>query len=423
MDDRVRIFVSYKHDDEDYSGDETIFKELLRFMKASIERVGGEFWTDRQIAPGDTWDDEIRKALAASDIAILMVSQGYLSSPYINDVEIATMLERRAKDGLILLPVLVSPSTWEEHEWLAQTQFMPGRGKTIEGDFKEPGERKKVYADITRAVKERVLAVKAKKAQTGGKAQAAAATTPPQETAPATKPKSHSKKKSAKSAPAAPPAPATSVATDEPLITNQINILSTSGLARARLLNAIAGMNLIPEESALLENCTLQLRGASAPRLSLRFTDGTEEASSGDAATLRAAFENAEELQAAEIAYPAPLLQAYHFIAYPVGLDTSFVTQVAVSTVPTLVLITSPADISKSALRALQPVMDSICILIADTQQGRSRHQRAQMRDTLLAEAKAVTRAAFPYIYAVSLTEDDNAAALQAVSGFLKAKD
>src|SRR5438445_4963467 len=68
---KVHIFVSHKH----HQDDDKILTELLDFMSGAVDAAGSEIWTDRLIIVGDDWDQEIHKALAAADIAVVLVSQ------------------------------------------------------------------------------------------------------------------------------------------------------------------------------------------------------------------------------------------------------------------------------------------------------------------------------------------------------------
>jgi hypothetical protein len=51
MPDTVKVFVSYSHQDVAYLKDDP----LLGFLK-DLEKEGVDFWTERQIHPGELWN-------------------------------------------------------------------------------------------------------------------------------------------------------------------------------------------------------------------------------------------------------------------------------------------------------------------------------------------------------------------------------
>jgi len=67
--DSIRVFVSYSHADSAYLKP----NGLLGYL-SGLEREGFEFWHDRRLVAGDAWDSEIKKAVADSDIALVLVS-------------------------------------------------------------------------------------------------------------------------------------------------------------------------------------------------------------------------------------------------------------------------------------------------------------------------------------------------------------
>lgn len=139
----IRVFVTYSHQDEAYLETDS----LLGFLKG-LEREGFEFFTDRQIVTGRPWDQDIKQAIARTDVVLALVSQAFLDSEYCRNVEIERFLQARRAGGTVILPVILSPCDWRSHPWLAETQARPRNGRTIESDFRDPGERKQVFLDV-----------------------------------------------------------------------------------------------------------------------------------------------------------------------------------------------------------------------------------------------------------------------------------
>ncbi len=142
----IKIFISYSHMDALYLDKDSLFG----FLKG-LERDNIEFWTDRELKAGELWDQEIKNQIQACDIALVLVSQGFLDSDYCRNVEIETFLAGTKH----LFPVILSPCDWKRHAWLASRQFLPGGNQTIEEHFRDEGERKRLFLKIREQLLER----------------------------------------------------------------------------------------------------------------------------------------------------------------------------------------------------------------------------------------------------------------------------
>jgi hypothetical protein len=122
------IFISYAHADEPESPVEGEIKWLtfvLGFLKPAVKHGLIEFWVDRHMRGGATWDEEIDKKLRECDIFVLLVSRHSMASDYIVDKEVAIIRERqRNGEDVHFYPLLLShtpkaglarevdPTTW-----------------------------------------------------------------------------------------------------------------------------------------------------------------------------------------------------------------------------------------------------------------------------------------------------------------------
>ena len=102
-------------------------------------------WDDHDIAAGQdkffALDDQLRRAA----IAVCLISADYLASPFIMDSEVNYLLERRQRDGLLLVPILVRPCVWKAVPWLKRLEMIPRDGKAVSTDFK--GREDEVFAE------------------------------------------------------------------------------------------------------------------------------------------------------------------------------------------------------------------------------------------------------------------------------------
>jgi hypothetical protein len=148
----IRVFVSYSHQDAEYV-DEKKGKSLLAYLRGTLEDEGFSFWWDARLNAGDLWDDVIRKELEAADIALVLVSQYFLSSKYCKDVEAKTFVARRKAAKMVVFPVIVASCEWDRHEWLKSTQFEPREGQTVETHYTERGPREELYLKILKQLR------------------------------------------------------------------------------------------------------------------------------------------------------------------------------------------------------------------------------------------------------------------------------
>ena len=72
---------------------------------------------------------------------LVLVSQAFLNSRYISEVEVAEMIQSLGARGLRVYPVLLRKCDWKTRAWLAGTQAQPRDGKTVEDNYKTRAAR------------------------------------------------------------------------------------------------------------------------------------------------------------------------------------------------------------------------------------------------------------------------------------------
>lgn len=111
-----KVFISYSHKDE-------AWKDRLQTQLAVLQMQGLlSVWEDRQIEAGDDWYPEIEQALNSADVALLLISANFLSSKFILGEEIPRLLERRKKEGIRVIPLILKPCPWRKVGWLSAMQ-------------------------------------------------------------------------------------------------------------------------------------------------------------------------------------------------------------------------------------------------------------------------------------------------------------
>lgn len=145
----VRVFVSYTHSDAAYVADDS----LLGFLEGLADE-GFIFWHDERLRAADQWEARIRDELDRADVALCLISQSFLTSEYIQTVEVPACLQARRDRGLRIFPIILSPCDWQAHAWIADTQFWPRDGQTIESDYRDKADRDALYLAILQDLRE-----------------------------------------------------------------------------------------------------------------------------------------------------------------------------------------------------------------------------------------------------------------------------
>ncbi len=122
----AKVFISYSHLDEGWK--ERVVKQLK-----VLADLGLEVWDDRRIQAGADWEKDIETALRSCDAALLLISADFLTSAYITTKEVPALLERREKEGLLVIPVILSPCQWQRKLWLKPIQARPKAEEGLSG--------------------------------------------------------------------------------------------------------------------------------------------------------------------------------------------------------------------------------------------------------------------------------------------------
>ena len=107
---RDKIFISYSHLDADW------LPLLEKHLKPFQDRVEISPWADNQIKPGQRWLTEIRKAIAETRAAVLLVSANFIASDFIMKQELPLLIEESENGELTILWIPLKPSAYKHTE-------------------------------------------------------------------------------------------------------------------------------------------------------------------------------------------------------------------------------------------------------------------------------------------------------------------
>jgi hypothetical protein len=115
---KLKIFISYAHEDEAMKND--LDKHLISLKRSDKIDV----WQDRMLMAGTEWDSTIKKELEEADIILLLISVDFISSQYIWDKELKTALQKHENGTARIIPVILRECDWQDMPF-AKLQALP----------------------------------------------------------------------------------------------------------------------------------------------------------------------------------------------------------------------------------------------------------------------------------------------------------
>lgn len=124
----IQIFYSYAHTDD------KLRKKLETHLSVFKQNGYIKNWSDSMIDAGENWNNAINENLMNADIILLLVSAAFLSSEYINSIEVSTALDRHRKGETIVIPIILRDVNWKQAPF-ADLQALPSGGKAVTGAY------------------------------------------------------------------------------------------------------------------------------------------------------------------------------------------------------------------------------------------------------------------------------------------------
>lgn len=97
----IKLFISYSHRDE------KLCRDLQKHLSPLITAKIIDSWYDRIIEPGLKWHNEIEETLHNSNIILFLLSKDFLSSSYINNIEVKIAMEMHNTGKAIVVPIML----------------------------------------------------------------------------------------------------------------------------------------------------------------------------------------------------------------------------------------------------------------------------------------------------------------------------
>ena len=130
---KAHIFISYAHEDKEWvlegPGNIHLIPRIRRHTSPDAE-----IWFDEGLVIGEKWDEEIHNHIVQSHIAILLISESFVSSDYIVNKELVWIKEQLEKNDMKIVPLLIGNITEKSKriiDWIYQRQIHPSETQPL----------------------------------------------------------------------------------------------------------------------------------------------------------------------------------------------------------------------------------------------------------------------------------------------------
>jgi tetratricopeptide (TPR) repeat protein len=151
----VKIFFCYAHEDED------LLNKLKRHLWP-LQRQGLiAVWHDREILPGENWEQTIDLHLSTADLFLLLISPDFMASDYCFGKEMQQALARHKAGTCRVVPILLRPTFWEDAPF-RDIQLLPTDARPITLWPDRDLAYQNVVTEISRIIKDLPISLQTK---------------------------------------------------------------------------------------------------------------------------------------------------------------------------------------------------------------------------------------------------------------------
>ena len=134
---RTKAFISYSH------GDAEILDRVRGHISAYPD-MECLIWDDRRISAGTRWRNSIAREIGMAKVALLLISQDFLDSDFIQHAELPKLLEDEERDGLVVFTLFLDECNLAAVPYLQALQSLNSPSRPL--DRMTEQERKDLYS-------------------------------------------------------------------------------------------------------------------------------------------------------------------------------------------------------------------------------------------------------------------------------------
>jgi hypothetical protein len=154
----IRIFVSYAREDKRWFQLDDPYG-LIPWLEDSLRKLDVIFWHDSNLVPGN-FTARIVEEIDEAQIAVLLVSQAFLNSRYIEETELPRIKAHMREGRLEVVPILVGACAWDEDDFLRNFQILPGKPTPLLKYIKSEADWDEVRFEILDGLKKLVKRIR-----------------------------------------------------------------------------------------------------------------------------------------------------------------------------------------------------------------------------------------------------------------------
>ena len=151
----IKLFYCYARKDKPLRDELEIH---LSWLKRRYQLTN---WHDREILPGEEWEQAIDTHLNTAHLILLLISPDFMASEYCYGKEMQRALERHQAGTCRVVPILLRPTYWEDAP-ISHLQLLPTNAKAITRWPDRDEAFQDVVGEINRTIKDLLNSLKTK---------------------------------------------------------------------------------------------------------------------------------------------------------------------------------------------------------------------------------------------------------------------
>lgn len=151
----IKLFYCYAREDK-LLRDE--LEKHLSWLKRQYELNN---WHDREILPGEEWEEAIDSHLKSAHLILLLISPDFMASDYCYGKEMQRALERHKEGTCRVIPILLRPTYWKGAPF-STLQLLPTDAKPITRWQDRDEAFQDVVIEISRTINDLLIPLKTK---------------------------------------------------------------------------------------------------------------------------------------------------------------------------------------------------------------------------------------------------------------------
>jgi len=151
----IKLFYCYAREDKPLRDE---LEKHLSWLKRRYQLTN---WHDREILPGEEWEQAIDKHLNSAHLILLLISPDFMASDYCFGKEMQRALARHKAGACRVVPILLRPAYWEDAPF-SSIQLLPTDAIPITLWPNRDLAFQNVVTEISRTIKDLLISFKTK---------------------------------------------------------------------------------------------------------------------------------------------------------------------------------------------------------------------------------------------------------------------